>query len=439
MYIDKFIRFIKDNNLFHYDDKILLAVSGGRDSAVMSYLFKALKLNFAIAHCNFMLREEDSLKDEEFVEKLAAEYQVPFFTKRFQTIEYAKEYRISIQEAARKLRYTWFLYLLDKYSYKYVATAHHKNDLVETMLINILRHTGLYGLKGFLPKNNKIIRPLLSFDSNELNQLVELNNIPFREDKSNNSDKYLRNRIRKYIIPNFNKVDENFIEAFVGTSRNLYDQEIILKNYIDTQKLQLLRNYENYQYIEISDLKNTIDYNLILYEILKPFGINRTILDNLIQSLNHNETREFKIDKYDIIKSRSKIIIKQQDLTYKDVDINPKDYISLRKIDLTPDLLNKIYKNSNPNIAYLDANKLTGNVQLRYWQNADRMTPLGMRKQKNISDILTDRKVNLISKQKTMVLTYNADIIWLVGHVISDKYKILRNTQHIIEIEFNDN
>ena len=262
--IEKFISYYKNNKLFNTTDNILLTVSGGKDSMTMLNLFKRNNLSFGIAHCNFQLRGEEAKKDEEFVKEYAENNNIPFYTIAFNTKEYAVEKGVSIQMAARELRYDWFEKIKIENDFEYIATAHHKNDVAETMLINITKGTGLAGLHGIANKNGNIIRPLLCFNRAEIDDYVKENNISYREDLSNSDTKYTRNLIRHTIIPELEKINSALIETLNDEANQFLGDEKIILSIISKEKKRLFLYDGDLIKINISELKKLAPLNSYL-------------------------------------------------------------------------------------------------------------------------------------------------------------------------------
>ena len=437
--INKLKQHITQNQLFAEKDKILLTVSGGINSVAMAHLFYVSNYNFAIAHCNFQLRGKDADKDQQFVELLAKQYKVEFFTINFDTKQYAEEKGISIQMAARELRYAWFEEIRTKHHFDYIATAHHSDDVVETMLINLSRGTGIKGLTGIKAKNNKIIRPLLFSNRNEIKEYLDSTNLAFREDASNNEIYYSRNFIRKQIIPELEKFYPALKSNILKTSKHLKQADDILKKEVERVKKQILRFENNLHKIDISQLAKIPNLEFYLYEILSEFGFNSSTCEDILNSLNSISGKIFYSPDYQLLRDREYLLISRINSLFADsiaIPDNSKKIIT--PIHLTFEKINyqdvKILKSKN--IAYLDYNKLHLPLVLRKWKNADYFYPLGMTQKKKLSDFFINNKLSIFEKENTWLLCSENEIVWIVNQRIDNRYKITDKTTDVLKITF---
>lgn len=433
--IDQFKAYISVQKLFLKKDKIILTVSGGIDSVVMADLFFHSGFNFAIAHCNFQLRGEESNADEFFVKKIAEKYKVPFFINRFKTSEYADKEKISIQMAARELRYNWFEKLLKEQGYNYIATAHHQNDQIETFFINLLRGTGIAGLHGILPKQGNIIRPLLFATRNLIEVYAKENNIIFREDSSNSSLKYQRNYIRHNILTHFKSISPDFEKVMFENIDKIYQAEQVMNQYIEIKKSELIQIEKNGIFINIKKLKELSPLKIFMYHILNQYGFNNEVIDNLIPILDTTSGKQFFSSTHRLVKDRELLIIAQINSNTDEIDelliFEETNRIkSPISIDFRITKENEILKiNTDRNWAYLDFDKLKFPLVLRKWRKGDFFIPFGMKGKKKISDFFVDQKLSLIEKEQTWLLCSNDDIVWIVGHRIDDRYKLTNQSR----------
>lgn len=433
--------FIKQHALFLEEEHVLIAVSGGRDSVAMAHLFKAAGYHFGIAHCNFNLRGEESELDERFTEGLAQELAVPFYTCRFDTNKYAGENHISIQMAARDLRYNWLEKIRKEFNYQYIAVAHHQNDVIETMLLNLTRGTGISGLHGILPKKGKLIRPLLYLTQVEIDELVQKNAYQYREDSSNLSVKYSRNKLRLEVIPILKELNPALEQTFEANRKRFAELEILLNLQVQEIKKRLFKKLSEDEFeIKISELKKLNPLNTLLYGLFNPYGFTETVLHDLSHSWDGNPGKVFYsaghqllVDRGCIILSRIKesgyeeILIKSGTATY---NWNKQKYGS----KTVP--ISRFELNTNENIAQLDLDLLSFPLKLRSWKNGDCFQPLGLKQKKKLSDFFIDRKISLNHKKDIGILeNNNGDILWVAGLRIDERYKISPNTKKVFILE----
>ena len=426
---DNFLDGLKNN--FLSDSKILLAVSGGVDSMVMFDLFCQAKINVGIAHCNFQLRGQDSLEDEKFVISEASKHGIKIHTIRFDTKDYAKEKALSIQMAARELRYSWFEQISKEYNYDYIATAHHSDDVIETFLLNMLRKTGIGGLHGIKSKSGNIIRPMLFATKEKILKYADKHGILYRNDVSNTDDYYKRNYIRHHIIPEFQKLNPNFNQTLLESINIISKQEMAYKEQVN-KTIQPLLTVKNDEYtVEIEKIKNLYPLDIYLFELLHTFGFNHTQVNDIIRCLNLQEEKIFTSSSNKLLKTRDalKIIPLDRGET-KVLQIENLDMLSTLGISM------EIKENCadfsferNPYTAYFDLDKLTFPLQIRNWQSGDFFYPFGGKGKKKLSDLFSELKLNSMEKQKTKLLcNNNGDIIWVMGIRSDNRYRVTSST-----------
>lgn len=430
--VEEFKKFVIKNALLKKGDKTLITVSGGRDSVVLCELFHKAKFPFAIAHCNFQLRGKEANDDELFVKKLASKYKVDFFSKRFDTKVYFKKNKLSVQEAARILRYEWFEEVCKKNSFDFIATAHHKDDELETFFINLIRGTGIAGLHGISVKRGAIIRPLLFAGRAEIDAFVKLNKLHFREDSSNASEKYLRNNIRHKVLPLFEKINPSFRNTLSEEIKRLSEVEKIYNQFVEASVKRILKNNS----ISISALKKSKFAEVVLYEILKKYQFNSDIAEEVFSSLDSEPGKQFFSPTYRLIKDRQGLIITMRNsgkakgifLVSQKVKrlITPLE-IELSKVKNSDNFI--IPKDSK--IACLDFDKLKFPLQLRKWQEGDFFYPLGMKRKKKISDFFIDIKLSLPEKESTWLLCSGREIVYILGKRIDERFKVGKETKMI--------
>ncbi|MGV3686515.1 MAG: tRNA lysidine(34) synthetase TilS [Daejeonella sp.] len=439
--LNRFISFIKQHALFAPQDRVLLAVSGGRDSVLMAHLFNEAGFNFGIAHCNFNLRGEDSQKDEEFTSELAGSLDAPFFAASFDVTGHSSQHHISIQMAARDLRYQWLEEIRSDFDYQYIAMAHHQNDVIETMLLNLTRGTGIAGLHGILPKKNKIIRPLLSFSRDEINLAVDRERLSYREDSSNKSTKYARNKIRLEVIPLLKELNPSLEETFEANRKRFAELEVLLNKKVSELREKLFRILDNNEYeIDLSALKALEPLDTLLYELLHPYGFNESVLNDLKNSWDGMPGKVFSSGSHTLNLDRGKLLLipKRKSLP-EDTRINPGDTLiswDNKKYRLASVLINEFKLRAQPGIAQVDQGLLKFPLTMRTWNMGDRFQPLGVKGQKKISDFFIEQKIPLSRKRNIGILENgNGDVIWIAGLRIDDRYKITANTKKVFIFE----
>ena len=424
---NKFLKYL-ERTVDCKNSSFLLAVSGGVDSMVLFDLFKESSLNFSVAHCNFSLRGKDSDQDQLFVKSICEKTGFHCFIKKFDTKKIASDNTISVQMAARKLRYNWFDNLLNEYKFDYIVTAHHFNDSVETVLFNIARGTGIFGLKGILVKENKLIRPLLNFHKNDIIEFAKKNHIEFREDSSNDDEKYKRNRIRKSIIPQFQNLNSNFIESFKNTIYNFQSAGNIYSHFIDNEKKRCCSIHNNILNIDIKLLLMSIEPKTLLFEIIKEYGF--TDIDSVFKVINSQSGKSFYSENFILIKDRDKLCISRLSLK-QNIKITKACKLINQPVKLSLKLVDKFKfeENKNKSSAILSYEKLKFPLTLRTWKNGDWFMPSGMNGKKKLSDYFIDNKINRLLKEKTLLICSNDDIIWVIGHRIDERYKATSKTK----------
>ncbi len=435
--IGKIRRYIEEQNLITKSDRILIGISGGKDSmCLMSVLIK-LGYRVDLAHCNFMLRGEDSNQDELFVAEYAQKHHLKYHCIRFNTKEYASKHKLSTQMAARALRYDWFEELSEQYGYSKIAIAHHADDITETFFINLIRGTGLDGLTGIKAQNGKLIRPLLPLSREDIEKYIEEHKIPFREDASNASTKYLRNKIRHLILPEFRAISESFNQTLIENIDHLNDAKVIVDTEISKLRHQLLKTENKRILINIDEVLKINHLEIYLYEILKPYHFSKDTVKNLCNGLSKTSGKQFFSDTHQIIKDRTQLILtpisKSKSLGQEIlIERHTKTIQTPLKLDLEISTDTSI--NPSPLVARLDLDQLQFPLKLRKWKAGDSFIPLGMKQKQKVSDFLINNKVSLYEKEQTYVLTSNEIIVWLVGLRIDNRFKIRKQTKNVLQI-----
>ncbi|MCK9399534.1 MAG: tRNA lysidine(34) synthetase TilS [Bacteroidales bacterium] len=442
--IDNFKQFILKEELFHPSDYTLLAVSGGMDSVVMASLFHQAGYHFGIAHANFGLRGAESGRDELFVRSLAEKYKVKVFVKHFETAKFARSHKLSVQVAARQLRYEWFDELQIKYGYDQVATAHHLDDQVETFLINLTRGTGIAGLHGILPRQGKIIRPMMFTDRQQIEAYARENRLEYVEDSSNRSVKYTRNRIRHKVIPQLERINPALRQELTQTISFIRDAEKIYNQTIERKRREIFHERGDQIYIQSDQFFCLEPLTSWAYELLSPYGFNLSNIRDIACLADAIPGKEVRSTTFRLLKDREYLIIAPLEETGKEATFMVSMYDLKQKsirspLNLEFEILHEIpAEYSDPgSTAYIDLDKLDFPVTIRKWQKGDFFYPLGMSQRKKLSDFFTDQKFSRIEKEKKWLLCSGKKIVWIIGHRIDDRFKITSSSKKILKITLN--
>ncbi len=438
--LERFNDFVSANHLLQKDQPVLAAVSGGVDSVVLCMLLLKSGFKFGIAHCNFKLRGKDSDDDQRFVETLAAELKAPFFAAEFDTRQYAAEKGVSIEMAARELRYQWLEEIRKANGCHKTATAHHRDDSIETVLLNLVKGTGISGLHGIMPKRGKIIRPMLSFSKEEILDFAKNNNLEYRQDHTNLESVYQRNILRNKVIPELKSINPNFLETFSGNIEKFRDAEAIYKYGLELLKKKMTEKRGEEWYMPVKKLLMHEAGKTVLYEILKDFGFGEKQVAQIHEGLSGDPGKQYFSDNFRIIKDRDFLIIANKaeensglvmiEQIRKPVKLSDGEL----KFHLMPG--SKFNEDSREDTAYVDYSKLQFPLTLRRWKTGDYFYPLGLDKKKKLSDFFTDIKLSVLEKEKAWVLLTGEKIVWVVGRRIDERFKVTERTRETLKMKW---
>lgn len=433
-------QFIESHQLFTTTDKLLVAVSGGIDSIVLVHSLQQLGHHLEIAHCNYQLRGEESDGDEAFVKQLAEALGIPLNIIHFDTERIANESNESIQMVARRLRYEWFEELLNQRGLDYVATAHHLNDSLETVLFNFTKGTGIAGLSGISAKVGRIVRPLLSSTKKDILEFAEANQLAWREDSSNDSTKYHRNKIRHKVLPVLKEINPNFEQTGFQTLQKLDAVQAIVDQEIYAFERRVIKEHPNDLSMPIPLLKKESHLGFKLFEALKKYGFNYSQITALAENLDRLTGKRFESPTHVLYIDRDRVLLvnQQQEITVEPIEISEETntlqwwelYLELEQFPIEDYRISKSAQNAG-----LDLNQLKFPLTLRFWEQGDYFCPLGMKgKKKKISDFLIDEKIPLHQKERIAVIQSGDDIVWVVGYRLDDRFKITENTKQVLAI-----
>lgn len=414
--------------------KVLLAVSGGIDSMVLAELFRQSQMNFAIAHCNFNLRNSESDGDQKFVENYCTTNRIEFFTTTFDTKTFAKDFKLSTQVAARKLRYGYFNEILQKEQFDFIATGHHLDDSIETFFINLSRGTGLDGLTGIPVQNDKIIRPLLKCTRIEIENFAKNNKVEWREDASNASDKYLRNKIRHHLTPILSEINPSFGSSFQQTINNLKQAQSLVEDASRIVYKKVVEDEADFKKINIAELKQLPNFQAYLYQWLQPLGF--TAWEDIYNLAEAETGKQIYSENYQLLKNRNYLIIAPKSKTYNESLQIEKGTLEVNfHIKLLFCKVSDTFFSTNKTI-FVDDEKLTYPLTLRRWKSGDYFYPFGMDGQsKKVSKFFKDEKLSRIEKENTWLLCSGNEIVWITGLRADERFKISTTTKTIIQID----
>ena len=420
-------RFIEEKDLFNVQDKVLVALSGGADSVALLRVLLSLGYTCECAHCNFHLRGSESDRDEHFVHQLCEAHSIPLHVTHFDTSAYAKMHHLSIEMAARELRYEWFEQIRKETGASVIAVAHHRDDSVETFLLNLMRGAGINGLKGIPVKNGYIVRPLLSVSREEILDYLQAMNQDYVTDSTNLEDEYMRNKIRLNILPLMKEVNPSVMETIQETTfrlsevANIYQQDRMeaITHKLTSISPELFR-------ISLTDILEDVAPISLLHEVLSPKGFNASQIRDIYRSLSSSQSgKRFFTTEWEVLRDREYLWIQKKDSH----PLIPA--LIIEEIERTPSFIIPRDKH----LACLDADKVNHPLTIRKWERGDKFIPLGMTGKKNVSDYLTDKKFSLFQKENQYVVCCGEDIVWLVNERTDHRYRITDSTQRMLLIK----
>ncbi len=439
--LTQFQNYIKEHEICSKADRILLAVSGGIDSVVMLDLFLKAEYTIGIAHCNFRLRGDESDGDEELVTRLAAKNDVEIHLKRFDTKAYAFANKISIQMAARDLRYNWFKELQQAYDYDSIALAHQADDIIETFFINLSRGTGIKGLTGIKNRSGNLIRPLLFASRDEIVAYSLANNLVYREDSSNQETKYIRNKIRHQIIPSFKEVNPGFEKTMLQNIANLSDTADIYSGRMQELRADLLSEKGTDVHINCAKLLALGEQAItVLFELLSPYGFRQSDLKDILNTLDGLSGKQFFSKTHRIVKDREALILTTNDaeeslLYYIDEnsgEITKPIKLRVELLENTPELNMR----RGPNEAFFDYDLLEFPLIIRRWQAGEYFVPFGMEQMKKVSDFLINQKLSIIEKERCWLLSSGRKIAWIIGVRSDNRFRVNASTKRVLHLSY---
>ncbi len=428
-------QYISEHQLLQEGAKVIVGVSGGADSVALLDILHSLKYECIVAHCNFHLRGEESNRDAFFVEELCEKHKFKYERIDFDTEAYAEIHSISIEMAARDLRYDWFEQLRVIHLADRIAVAHHRDDSVETILLNLIRGTGIRGLTGIAPQNGYVVRPLLSVSRQEILDYLKDRKLSYVEDSTNSEDLYTRNKIRLNIIPLLETINPSAKESIIRTAENLAQVETVYRYYIEQVKADIFKDNA----IDIRKLIQYLEPEAVLYEILAPYKFNPATIRQIFESLISQPGKIFYSETHKLVRDRELFILKKRDnISVESFTIREEDSFIAYPLKMSIEVIKEgtpfeIEKNSN--ILYVDKKKVQYPLTIRRWHQGDWFIPFGMKGKKKISDYFTDQKYSLFDKEEAWLLCSGDDIVWIAGKRSDDRFKVDKSTTEVLKIQ----
>lgn len=431
-------KYIRKHQLLLPESKLIVGFSGGADSVVLLYILHQLGYKCIAAHCNFHLRGDESERDEKFAQSFAQSLQIPFHKIDFDTTSFASDKKISVEMAARELRYTWFEKLRAENKADVIAVGHHRDDHVETFLINLIRGSGIKGLTALHPQSGRIIRPLLCLTKKDILNYIQNEKLQYVTDSSNLQTDFTRNKIRLQVLPLLQTINPSIFNTLEETSQRLGQAYIVYDDAIAKAKEKIYDDQTGR--IDIALLKSFPAYETLLYEILYEYGFTPAVINDISLSLDSQSGKTFYSPHFFLVKDRKYLFIKEKENLEEEniFYIHSNEKIIRKPIHATIEIFSKpenFEMEKEKNIAYFDADKLSYPLIIRKWQKGDKFIPMGMNGTKKLSDFFSDNKLSIIEKQKIWLLCNEKDIIWIIGKRTDNKYKITPKTKNICRMK----
>lgn len=435
--------YIEKNQLLTSKSSIIVGVSGGADSVVLLHILLSLGYDCVIAHCNFHLRMDESVRDENFVRMLAKRLNTSTYFIDFEATKHAKEQHISIEMAARDLRYNWFQQLAESTNAQAIAVAHHADDSIETMLMNLVRGTGLRGLTGISARNEKVIRPLLCCSRTEIENYASLHQLEYVTDSSNATLDYQRNKFRNQILPLLEEINPSIRQTLYDSIKRFEGTLAIYQQAVENIEQRIVHQEGELININIDLLKEQVDIPTVLFEMLNKYGFGASTIQQIIENLDGESGKLFFSETHRLIKDRKYLLLTAN----KSVD-NQEYTIQKNETEISHPIkliLCKLQKESDfilskeKQCIHIDFSKLVFPLTLRRWQEGDSFYPFGMTQQKKVSDFFIDNKLSRLEKEQCWLLISDNQIVWIIGHRMDNRYRMTEHTIEILEIKIANN
>ena len=438
-FLGKVSNYIAKNSLLQSNIPLLIGFSGGADSVVLADSMLRLGYRVALAHCNFHLRGSESDSDEKFVREFALERSLPIYVEHFYTTEWAKSHKVSVEMAARELRYRWFEKLILEHRFQAVAVAHHQNDQAETVIMNLARGTGLAGLAAMRPLRDKIVRPLLCVSRSEIESYAKKKSLKFCVDKTNSDTEFHRNRLRHNVLPELLSINPSFVSSMQNFTESMAEYADFFQQKICEELSEVMSSHSDMTIVDLEKLRKTGFERIFLFEAIRKIGFPASMFGEILDLLNSQAGRYLSYQNKVIAKDRDSLIIFEQ--RYRDESeyvISPDFSKNELPLPLSLSVIARqdcLSLNLPKTIALLDFEKLTFPLSLRLWREGDCFQPFGMRGRRKVSDFLKDQKLDMKAKSEVWILKSADEIAWVVGYRISQKFAIDNHTKKVLKIE----